>query len=356
MTRTLKHFCLVCTFLAAFLVPALATAEDSCKDVLVYAARNYMSRFSMDERKAWVYAQKCGGTASSTNAGMDMLVEAVPIGVSLSRSNQRQWCEENKRLDTYRSVAESIDSTVSIPAVQSWASCMEVYSRGLVTRIRVTPDEETIQLLLTNETANQEQLTGVFVHSRENDGITCSPSPQPGSPDDLRLNREFLVNCARSAVDVVRNGNHYQVLPGGSITAITTLGSYLYSFPERFVEVVTPSVAPQRQALSLNGMHVGTKAYWAGGAASQLISCARIEPPAPNFELIEIGTREERVRGLGNPRGICGTPPYCDSAGEYCAEVYYTKACFINREWHEWYRAQSLSNNIPYSAESVCGT
>lgn len=357
MTRLLKPFRLACIFTATFLAPALAIAQDSCKDVLVYAARNYMSRFSLDERKAWVYAQKCGGSTSSTSAGLDMLVEAVPIGVNVSNSNQKQWCEDNRRLDVYRAIVESIDSTVSIPAVQNWASCMEAYSRDLITRVRITPDEETIHLLLKNNTANLESLTGVFVHSKENAGLTCSPSPQPGNPDTLQMNREFLINCTRLPIDVVRKGSSYKVLTGGSITAVTTLSSYLYSFPERFVEDVTPTTTPpQRQALSLKGMHAGTKAYWSGGAASQLLPCAKIDPPAPNFELIEISTREERVKGFGNPRGICGTPPYCDSAGEFCAEVYYTKACFINREWHEWYRAQNLSNNIPYSAESVCGT
>ena len=57
MTRLLKPFYLACVFVTVFLAPALAIAQDSCKDVLVYAARNYMSRFSLDERKGpvgWV--------------------------------------------------------------------------------------------------------------------------------------------------------------------------------------------------------------------------------------------------------------------------------------------------------------
>ncbi len=344
--------------IAGFLTPVIGRAadDDRCRDVLVYAANNYFYQYSDEDKKAWVYSKKCHASTDSTGAGMDVLVEAVPIGFSFTDSNTTQWCKDNSRLDAYRLVAEQINRSVSVPSVQNWASCIEAKSNKLDTEVRHTSDQ-TIQLLLTNRTGTVEQLTDVFVHSKENAGLSCKPIPQSGTPKDLPLNREVLINCTRDPVDVLRNGTNFKVFPGGSVTAVTTLTSYLYSFPEQFVKDATPPTTPTtppRHVLHLDGMHLGTKAYWAGGTASQLLPCAKLDAPAPNFELVSVSTREERVRGM-NPRGICGTPPYCDSAGEWCSEVYYEKACFINREWHEWYRAQSAHDGIPYSADSVCG-
>lgn len=349
MIRSHKNAGLACLLVSVCLVPSLAIAEDSCKDILVYAAHNYMQRFTDEQQKAWVYSKKCSSKSSS--AGLDMLVEAVPIGVSISDS--KQSCDENQRLDAYKSIVQSIDSTVSVPALQNWSSCMEASSRNLVTKVRL-PNNATIQLNLRNGTPYTENLTEVLVQSDEGSGINCPSFAQLDQPRVLEPARDVLVNCTRSYVDVRRKGVDYQVLPGGSITVVTSLSSYSYGFPEVFREQVTPpEVIPQRIALSLKGAHVGTHAYWGGG--SQLLECSSIEPPGPNFELVVIGTREEPVVSLANRRGRCGVPPFCDSAGERCAEVYYTAACYINKEWHQWYKADALQRGTPYSMQSVCG-
>lgn len=349
MIRTLKKPGLVLSLVLLFLVPSLAIAEDSCKDILVYAARNYMQRFSTEQKEAWVYSKKC--SSSSSSAGLDMLVEAVPIGANISDSSQS--CNDSQRLDAYRSVVESIDSTVSVPALQNWSSCMEAFSRNLVTKVQ-RPNDATIQLTLKNGTPYVENLTEVLVQSDENSGIVCTSAPKLDQPRELQPARDVLVNCTRSYVDVRRKGMDYKVLPGGSITVVTSLSSYSYGFTEIFHEEITPpEKIPQRIVLSLAGNHVGTHAYWGGG--SQLLQCSSVEPPGPNFELVVIGTREEPVRDFKNRRGRCGAAPYCDSAGERCSEVYYTAACYINKEWHKWYKSDALQRGIPYAKESVCG-
>jgi hypothetical protein len=207
---------------------------------------------------------------------------------------------------------ESIDLTVSVPALQNWSSCTEAYSRNLITKVQ-RPNDATIQLILKNGTPHIETLTEVLVQSDENSGISCPTAQHLDQPRELHPARDVLVSCTRTYVDVRRKGVDYQVLPGGSITVVTSLSSYSYGFPEVFREEITPpEKTPQRIALSLAGNHVGTHAYWGGG--SQLLRCSSVEPPGPNFELVVIGTREEPVRNFANPRGRCGVAPYCDSA------------------------------------------
>lgn len=340
--------CLFCLFVATSTVPVAAAAAEACEAVLTHAARNYMSRFNMEQRKAWVYSKKCG--ASSDSAGLDLLVYNVPISGSYDGTDQ--WCEDNRRLDAYLSVANVIESTVSAPAIAAWTSCMRARSQHLEIEHRFSPDGMTIQFVLKNRTPHEEALTRVSIQSHEDSGIVCAPTPTPGAPEKLLVNREVLVDCKRAYVDVVRNGANYRLLPAGSITVDTSLTSYLYSFPEKFHEQSTPPTAPARIALSLNGMHLGTRAYWSDGAHSQMLGCFTAASPGPDFEIVVLGTRE--VPAIG--RGICGTSPYCDSAGESCREVYYASACYINREWHDWYKADSQQRGVPYSKESVCGT
>jgi hypothetical protein len=335
---------------------AQAPTQDSCRDVLVYAAKNYMSRFNSEERKAWVYAHKCSSASSNTSAGLDIIVEAIPIGASFNKDTQKKWCEENKRLDSYQAVAQAIDITVSTPALQNWSSCMEAHARQLGAKVRVSGNDAVIQIILTNRTPSIEKITGVALQSDERGGIACSPLPLTRERS-LPIQRDVTIDCVRSYVTVKRQGKDYQLMPGGTISVSTSLTPILYSFPERFKEEKIPEVIPERLALSLKGVHVGTRAYWASRTRNTLFKCSNaVKPPNENYELVELGTTEERVSSFGNPRGRCGKPPNCDSHNEECWEVYYTNACYINKAWHDWYKAISEKQRVPYSKEAVCGT
>lgn len=356
MINTHKNSLLASALASMPLMTTESKAEDSCKDVLTYAGRNHMSRFTLEEKKAWIYSHKCGGSTRSSDAGLGFLVDAVPIDLSFSSSSTKQWCEENKRLSSYFSVAQEIESTVSEPAIQSWASCMSASAMKLNTRVRVASNDAVIQLIVNNGTAYEEKLTGVLAHSVEGASVQCSLNPNSEKPESLPVGREVLINCERSSIEVQRKGSEYRILPAGSITLATTLTSFLYNFPEKFIDEPPPPEQPQRIALSLKGMHAGTRVHWEKGRKSHVIDCTGLKPPASNFEIIVINTKSERVHSFNNPRGRCGTPPHCDSAGEFCAEEYYTSACFINKEWHDWYKQSAERQNIPYSKESVCGT
>jgi hypothetical protein len=216
----------------------------------------------------------------------------------------------------------------------------------------LTPDGHTVQLELTNRGRHQERLTGVVAHTAEGGGLACTPVVAGDQSVALPINTGVLVDCKRTYMDVRRGGEQFRVLPAGSVTVITSLASHLYSFPEVFDQGTTPpETIPRRLVVSINGQHKGTLATWANGAHSQLLTCFPRPAPGPDFELVVL----QESNFPSYQRGICGTPPYCDSAGEGCREHFYSRGCYINKEWHDWYKEDGLRRGVPYSKESVCG-
>jgi hypothetical protein len=347
MFRSLKNPGVVVLIAVLFAAPQLAAAEDFCKDILEYAARNYLNHYSNEQKEAWVHSKKC--STSGNVAGLDLFIDAVNIGASSTRNSQS--CSNDQRVSKYQSTIQLIESTVSVPALQNWSSCMDAHDKKLGVKVR-RPNDATIHFILTNGTSYAEKLTDVLIQSYEKEGITCS-FKEKDKPQDLYPGKEFLVSCIRSHVGVSRGGIGYEILPGGSITIVTSLNSYSYGFPESFKVDNIPR--PQAIVVPLSGFHFGTRAYYQNGKKSRLYECPGRQPLPSNLELVVISTREQRVYALGDRRGMCGRPPHCDGAGEYCAEVFYRKACYINREWHEWYKADSERRGIPYTKEAVCG-
>lgn len=213
-----------------------------------------------------------------------------------------------------------------------------------------------MQFKIKNGTNVNQTITSVSALSDERDGLDCDRKVPPEIV--IKPNETAAFNCTRSYVDVSRNGETFAVLPGGTITFSSPLTGYLYSFKERFKKDISPEPdVPPKFVVSLEGAHIRTNAYWAGGRRLVPQYCsddaaAHLDAQRPGFDLVVDGTYEKQSSPFG--RGLCGKPPVCDSHNEFCRELYYRKACYINTAWHDWYKREMTAKNIAYSKESVC--
>lgn len=340
--------------LLLMLPTAQALAQDACRDVLVYAARNWLTTFSREEQQAWAYFAACKKTDGALSAGVEALVEGVPVVGSLSASKREEWCKNNQRLEAYSSAYSRVQSTVSETAVNNWLSCTEAAQKSLTTRARFSPNEALLQLAMTNGTPEVRRITRLVVQTEFPDAIRCEPEPTWWRSVSLPPAATVSLDCTRSYVRVNRGGQNYEVLPAGSISINNGLSPFIFGFPERFKEESVPRGKPERILFRLDGMHVGTNAYWAGGGSVELQRCFNLAVPE-GFTLVEISTREAVPTGLGG-RGLCGQPPMCDGYREYCRELFYVKACLVNDAWHNWYKTDIAKVDVPYSKETVCSS
>lgn len=336
--------------LVVMLPSAQALAQDVCRDVLVYAARNWMTTFSREEQQAWAYHHACKSSGASMSLGLEALVEGVPVVGSLSASQRKDWCSNNQRYEAYSDAYSRVESTVSKTAVNNWLSCTEAAQRSLTTKARFSPNEDLLQLAMTNGTPETRRITRMVVQTEHPDAITCQPEPTWWRSVSLPPSATVSVDCTRSYVKVRRGGEEYEILPGGSISIDNGLAPFIFGFPERFKVEAVPRGKPERILFRLDGMHIGTNAYWAAERAVELQQCHDLAIPE-GFSLVEVGRRETgRVWG----RGLCGRAPMCDGHNEWCKELFYVKACLVNDAWHDWYKADMAKVGVPYSKEAVC--
>ena len=342
-----------------FSIPKPAAApgeEDSCRAVLEHAVHVYASEFSVDDKKAWTYAKKCGSSAGSSNIGVDIIIEEMPIGLSAGEQSREQWCNTNESYRTRYQAYQKLENRVFATAISNWRQCMLAKQNNLFTTVNVSTTDTVFQFNVKNGTAHNENITRVSVLSDLGEGISCSPEVSDDDPIVVGPNQTKSILCSREFVEVVRSGESYEVLPAGTITFDNTLSPFFYTFNERFKtdDVPDPEIPP-KLIVRLDGQHIATRGYWAGGRASSMLYCStRIDIPQAGYELVEVTGRREERAPFGQPRGRCGRAPYCDSHNEFCNEVYFGKSCFINKEWHDWYKAWATQHGVGYSKESVC--
>jgi hypothetical protein len=332
-------------------VPNLDQTASTCDAVLVHAAKVYASEYSLDDQKSWAYAKKCGSSSSSSNFAVNLVIEEMPLGLSGGRAAEDKWCNENSSYATRTQGYQKIENKVMALAIQNWGQCMEAAQNNLHTRVNVSITDTVFQFKIKNGTDEIRSITAVSANSDEGSGLSCDSQRLPLQ---IKPNQVATFNCVRSYVDVTRGGARFQVLPGGTITFANNISPYFYSFKERFkVDAMPDPAIPPKILVSLNGAHLGTRAYWSGGRHSSLRHCpgVPINQPREGVDLVEIGSYEKRTFG----RGQCATEPYCDSHNEFCREVFYTQACFVNKAWHEWYKTEMEKLGVAYSREAVCG-
>ncbi|WP_020567702.1 hypothetical protein [Neolewinella persica] len=110
---------------------------------------------------------------------------------------------------------------------------------------------------------------------------------------------------------------------------------------------------PNKRVRALDNTPYKTRAYWAGGAAFEEFVCHRSIPSGS--KLIIIGFHEAQNLGKTRAGTYCEVPaPYCDSHNEYCVNYDFTKACFINTEWYDWYKKHCEENGLPFNDSAVC--
>ncbi|WP_428398941.1 hypothetical protein [Marinobacter salarius] len=333
------------------------SSRDTCRAVLQHAVNVYATEFSVDEKKAWAYAKACGSSGSSQNLAIDIVIEEMPIGMSGGSESREKWCNENSSYQNNYRAAQKVENRVFATAIVNWRQCMQAKEKNLVTEVNVSTTDTVFNFNVTNRTPHNEDITSVNIISDLGEGITCDQEPTKNQPIEIGPSQTKSILCWREFVSVERKGQKFEVLPSGTITFSNTLSPFFYTFNEQFKNEATPEPdIPRKIAMPLTGQHIGTKGYWQGGARHKLLYCKnRIDVPPSGYELVEVTSRrEERVVSMAKPRGRCGASPFCDSAGEFCNEVYFGVACNINKEWHDWYKSWAAENGVAYSEESVC--
>ena len=322
-----------------------------CNAVLQHAANVYASEFSIDDKKSWVYQKKCGSSSRSSNTGIDLIVDALSLGFSDNQAEQAKWCNEHESYSSRVQGYQRLENRVMATAIQNWSQCIDAYSQNLFVHVTPSLDDNVFQFRVKNGTDVPRVLTGLGVISNEGTGLTCDSKIPPNVTIKPSQWHSFV--CQRNYVTVQRDGKPYEVLPGGSISVANNLSPYLYSFRERFRNDDVPTEKIVKRVFVLDGQHIATKGYWSEGRRSAILYCSGAVPndqPRVGFDLIDMGKREVRSQG----RGACPRAGFCDSHGEFCNELFWVKGCYINKEWHEWYKGEIARVGIAYSGEAVC--
>lgn len=110
-------------------------------------------------------------------------------------------------------------------------------------------------------------------------------------------------------------------------------------------------VEPEKHVIPLDGWQYSTIGQWDRRRKSREFVCNDLPI---GFEIVDV-TKRKSV-DIYRQKGKCLEPggKWCDSAGEGCIEVFFTDACYINTDWHNWYRDHIRRNNKPYRPSEVC--
>jgi hypothetical protein len=101
---------------------------------------------------------------------------------------------------------------------------------------------------------------------------------------------------------------------------------------------------PDKVVIDNASKNAKTIANWAGRTQSETFYCLATPP---DFVRVDIDTvvsegAERQRRGCLPPSDINKSKPgsYCDSHNEYYDNIFIKQGCFVNQEWHEWYKRQ----------------
>ncbi|WP_338518427.1 hypothetical protein [Alteromonas gracilis] len=107
---------------------------------------------------------------------------------------------------------------------------------------------------------------------------------------------------------------------------------------------------PKKRVQSLNGIQYKTIGRYSDHKIAKDFLCDLKK--RNDQDLIVIQTRDENI---GKSYGRCLTDfAFCNGAGESCVEQYFVQACFINKDWHNWYKEFNELIGRPYTKEGVC--
>jgi len=163
------------------------------------------------------------------------------------------------------------------------------------------------------------------------------------------------IEDAEKAVETAQKNPKRFVLLLLCLSVVVFAYAFLTKLGEATAEhaVVRPSdpgpPEPQKFVIDLAGTVHTSIATWASGTKRREWNCLE-----PRIGFDSVIAREEE-KNIGKKRGQCvGPGSYCDSTSEYCIESVIREGCFVNTEWHDWYKATTARLQHQYLEEAVC--
>lgn len=283
-------------------------------------------------------------------------------------NKQRQKYTEGRQLnlDTTRS-REIVKSYLDPAQTEAWVNCMRADNEIIVTYNNIDKLSATVTVAWEPREAGAGPLKKVKVTPYEG---SFSGSTKPTIIAELFGKQTYVIS--RPTI----NGTIRATVNG------TTKGGYFSS--SHSADIYVPAVIenlnkpPKKYTVSLKNEVLSTNAYWAGAqhpqpnqlkdppvtqitedilnnkyypARSAHWICPKMTPTS-GLDLV-IATVD--LRYLGKRRGLCTGPgSYCDSTGENCVDEIVRVGCFVNTDWHLWYKRKLKEENLPYAPAAVC--
>ena len=325
------------TLFVGFLLVRIANAAESaaCDSVLVQQSANlkennsaFLSWLQIIDEATYNRAQTDAAASGLTAYGM------FEGDYKTFSEKRRRYLSTNNYVQTRNNAREEFKSYLTTDQISAWVKCKQDHLELVLYYKDVDQQGATLVLDWTPPGAVGE-LNSIRIEFPDG-----KPSPALAALHSLNGIREFPIS--RKPVGASIRGS-----VGGR--AGINHSDYSASVYIPKFDSDKSTIAPERLIVSQAGQVRESTAYWASGKGKASWICIKVPD---GFDLV---VAEDYPRNLGQHRGACVPgKPYCDSLHEGCTDTVIKRGCFVNRKWHEWYKANAARLGIPYSKATVC--
>lgn len=316
-----------------FTFASVANAEDKCDDVLVLQteavsqeSQQFNSWLQLIDESKFDQIKKSGRVVSDYFRG----------NFSNFREKRSMRFQQTQYYSSTAAAREEFKSFYKDAQISAWIECMKIGKPEIIVRYDdVDAEGATIRVTWKPSTPGLSE-------------IRLTPGQLTGAKENPKW-MGLSTLSGDTNVRVLRESSTGSI--SGTLNGLAgTNGSYSANIYVRaFVPPSQPS-NPPRYLLSARSLLLKSTARWNSAEDFKDYDC---KPAYAGFDLIVLA---EKTISIGKNLGFCAprNRSHCNSAGEICTETFVAKGCWINTEWHNWYKAYLAQNKLPYSRESVC--
>lgn len=336
----------------------ISPADADCDEVLRQVGMNYSQQFSSSDLKSFAYDNLCKSNNRSSNTEVEAFYASIGLSISQGTAGVSNFCAENENFISNQTASKKIEHTVFSPAINAWESCKRVRNRGLEVRPNISTNGTLVSFYLRNLSSSDAMFLGAAVSPEG--AATCNLAGEDGEESDVKLStRQAIKRGGIAMMDCFLSPDDNNIIPSVAINIRSSIDNFQINIPELNLNPPPPPVkiVPERISLSLAGKPLKSQAYWGTNKArgTGWIDCPRSIYGIPDdFDIIVISTTTESWGRTGKPLACGHQAGFCDSAGEDCENIYISKGCAINREYHSYYKKLAEASKFSYSKEALC--
>jgi hypothetical protein len=215
--------------------------DDSCRDVLIYSARNESVETTDEASAARVYDQYCENDSvragTQFGASLDAVVKAIPIkfGLNAGSSEERlkSFCKVFSSDYTARKAHYQAMSQVVNESTRAWLACKQLAGQGVLFKPALAKTQAVIEVSRTNAapttvqgiTYDKSLLTCTVPNSdQSNKPLTAANDTNKTLKDDSK----WTITCTRLSKAGPAGETLY---PDADISVSTSRGTFLLPIP-----------------------------------------------------------------------------------------------------------------------------